>query len=354
MNNNVGQQFEQLPLYSHEESSWPPAKEPHMMSPEEFENDPHTVFHASYKRLPREGETYRSTYRGIHAGTEQAALERIANLRSHHGGYSAHQMVLPELAPNADQQAREEQDLEGHARALRADRGMYDPPRAVVQAVNLKRYGVDNLTKPFSDSEANKRAEFDKPFAYTNAVEDPSSMSVVIPKRNPGPLTHEHYVDEAISQGRESEVHPTTMAMYKSGHLGMDVVDPDQVAKQLEENDLYNQHSDGLFPYETGHAENGKRVVDRLLSREDVKNIAGVYGDDKELDAADHESSPWQRFSKRVSYINQASQRANLSGDSAAADEIYQIDRATQPAKSDRLSERGDLRRGRQFTEVTP
>jgi hypothetical protein len=94
--------------------------------------------------------------------------------------------------------------------------------------------------------------------------------------------------------------------------------------------------------------------VDRLLSREDVKDVVGMYGDDHELEAADHEPDAWKRLSKRLSYVDQAHRRANMGGDSAVSDEIYQLEASTQPKNKTRLSDRGDLRRGRQFSEVTP
>ena len=343
---NVGQQFEQLPLYSHEESSWPPAKEPHMMSPEEFETHPDTVFHASYRRLPEPGETYRSNFNGIHAGTEQSALERISTM----GPFKPELVVSPEKAPNADQQEKEEQNLHRYAEGLRADQGRYDPPRAVVHALNLKRYGVQNLDNPLSDWEANGlgRGELDAgPVAYKNEVEDKSSVSVVMKGKNFGPLSHRQYVDEAVKHGKWDEVHPTTKAAYRDGSLGMQTTTPEEMTKKFDDQDIHSQHSEGLFPYVDITRSDSSRPV----SREELDQIAGPYGDDDDADAP---SNRYDRVNQRYMKLNNIQDRSNWDQDSDVAERLAHVTVADLPTSKPRLSELGDLRRGRQFAGVTP
>jgi hypothetical protein len=136
-----------------------------------------------------------------------------------------------------------------------------DPATVYALHVPPERF-INEVSNPVSDSYANTGEAVhgdtqgkDVAAYYRNEVEDRNSTSVVLNNRHPL-LTHSDYVRDAIANGKEHEVHPTTLDMYHRGSL--DKVEPinwDKVKRTKQTN--YNpeaeklaQHEGGLFPYE--------------------------------------------------------------------------------------------------------
>ncbi|CAB4124062.1 hypothetical protein UFOVP45_133 [uncultured Caudovirales phage] len=157
------------------------------MSPEEFASHPYAVFHTSH--LPESqvlDVDSRSKFgsKGIHLGTEQAALER-------HNVTAA----MSNQAPGRTMDARM------HT--------FWHKPESP--------WTVDH---PISDDQANSHETFDfvkNPY-YKNTGEDAGSLSLLAVDSSKL-KKHSDYVREAISAGKEDEIHPMTRARYDAGAL---------------------------------------------------------------------------------------------------------------------------------------
>lgn len=224
------------------------SNEPHRMSPTQFLEHPDTLFHSSNKpvsrtnvnglkvpRIPKVGASYGGTslyttpqaaFVGenyTHAGSELAALER-AHLSNNMD--TAMHLVHTPHKDYADRVLTDEE----------ANGDTFDT-----------EYGSDEHIE-MGDPHDNT------PHYYKNAVEDPTSLSAVLPRSRA--LTHHDYVRQAINAGKEHEVHPETLRLYYKGELGSRL----ETLSQAETKSKYEQmknpdlaitkaHDNGLFPW---------------------------------------------------------------------------------------------------------
>lgn len=324
MSQVLGSQFTDVPLFTEEEH---PTRriEPHQMSPEQFRAHPDTVFHATYQPLPDVGTSYEHPsqnggYTGVHTGTEQSALERLAGLgpwRSDPHGWK--------------------------------DSPEGESVKATLHALNLSRYGIDRIDDPISDVAANDLSNvksMQRPTAYKNDYEDKHSLSVIIP-RIPGPVTHSDFVKEAIDNGRRHEVHPRTLALYDRGLLEPKVHYTE--ARSLVAGTTPEDHAGGLFPFVL---KNKNAKSETLASRETVTkdirrgfpttmNAREVHSSER---VAHYEDSTRDRSTFAATYNRVMG--AHAMANRTSADQIYE-GLPYMPMVQERVSEHGDIRRGR-------
>jgi hypothetical protein len=291
----VSRQFEQMEMFPdhkfEEQPLW-------RMSPTQFENHPQTVFHASYRTLPPRGERLDiesqtgalmhtgSDYPGLHAGTEQAALERAASVSR--GTYEDATLLR-------DMSRFTPEDVKA-ARADHTDPREVPRPSMVMHPLNVSanppRSGYrGDVDHPLEDPDANDSSAWTSgkhPMAYENSAEDKHSLSVVFPQL--GTVSHSDYVDAALARGEsKSKMHPLTRHLYETGRLDnfrrIAEEDIDQVRSHDEQH--RDAHNEGLFPFQavpqvpqltvTGRwFHTGQWDHARLLSREEVFNGADV------------------------------------------------------------------------------
>lgn len=191
-------------------------KQPHQMSPEEFANHPLALFHSTTgrsnlheRRLPTQP---------MHLGTRQAALHRRAIGGSAGELYTFHDEPVIEgpesVSPKVTLQDATTNHLYGRARRLLG-------PSQVEESRKL----------PSAD-----RAPVSG--YYTNLVEHPGSISVVRTHPTSELVSHHEAVRRAISDGKESEVHPVTLRLYHEGALKQpeDITEEDNAAMRKAAN----------------------------------------------------------------------------------------------------------------------
>jgi hypothetical protein len=273
MTTRIGKQFEQPGLFPEHEAGIKGS--PATQTPEEFRDDPDTVFHASYVKIPRDSRIMRE-HPGLHAGTYQSALERALSYGKPYN----------DLDPET-----------------RADGHEFDDPanaKIVVHPLSLRanplpkgdEYG--STSRPTSDWDANDEsvlARHKGPFAYENAAEDEGSLSVVWPRDSvPDNLHQSEWVHDAVREnaraGRPPHygIHPRTYAMYTSGTLdNYDQHTHREITKSLHPQSSLEQHNGGLYPYQLYDRE--ARGLDRtrsvrLASREEAAgHVQGLLDD---------------------------------------------------------------------------
>jgi hypothetical protein len=178
---NVGQQLQSYLPGMAPKAEKP--KKPHQMTPEEFAAHPYAVFHSSHVPLNKVNRPYGG---GIHAGTEQAALERHVATSSHQN-----RRVLGINHPDTTS------DAQLHT-------FWHQPTEEQVGTV-------------VGDKAANRGAAAGATY-YRNDHEDEGSTSLVT--YEPENLkTHGEYVRQAIKTKKGHEVPAKTMEMYRQGDL---------------------------------------------------------------------------------------------------------------------------------------
>lgn len=212
---------------------WLPYKatpEPHKLSPEQFEAHPYAVFHSTSvdpraKSAPKDlfhhGPFDESNWQR-HYGTLQASVDRMVD----QGRFN-----------NRIYSYWHEPDDEGNTDWYNGKRIPH-----VVEDRDA------NPEKHFEPSEAWKAAPTS--MYYENSVEDPGSISVVS-KKPSAVRSHEDYVGQAIAEGKEHEVHPRTLALYKAGKLSAGETIHDVLPNYAKDDLAYNQrfieyHRDAL------------------------------------------------------------------------------------------------------------
>ena len=269
-----GKQFEQMGLFPKDSV---PQGGPAFQSPEEFRDDPRTVFHASYRKIPEPGESLPSSYPGIHSGTYQSALERAG----------AHGHFDPYTTPHQE-------------RADNSRRGEVNP-HIVMQPLSTRGIPIPegndlgSVGNPMTDDEANnativKNAKSAR--TYTNNAEDIGKLSVVFPSR-PDLMRQGDWVRKQRNENYQSGapkdqgIHPRTSAMYDAGILdNYDMRTREQVRAETDPQTTdHHLHDGGLFPY----TESTKRPPtdpndvwpkwdQRLMSREELSGISKQFG----------------------------------------------------------------------------
>jgi hypothetical protein len=251
------------------------SNEPHRMSPTQFLEHPDTLFHSSNKPIskpnlnglkvpvvPKLGASYGGTslyttpqaaFVGenyTHAGSELAALER-AHLSNNMD--TAMHLVHTPHKDYADRVLTDEE----------ANGDTFD-----------SEYGSDERIE-MGDPHDNT------PHYYKNAVEDPTSLSAVLPRSRA--LTHYDYVKKAIDAGKGHEVHPETLRLYNEGKLSskLETLSPAETKSRYEqmknpELAISRAHEGGLFPLTKSTIRPTGGVERTAMSEEDYAN----YTDD--------------------------------------------------------------------------
>lgn len=313
------------------------------MSPEEFRNHPDTVFHANYMKFPAPGEKneWSEGFSGIHAGTEQAATERAAVLGRYRGMNTASSIIA---------------DQEGYQ-----TRG---EPKIVMHALHLGPYDVKHLDDPISDGEANQVHAPLEPHirAYHNEHEDEGSTSVVMPPSTRGPMTHSQYVDAAIQAGKGRQMHPETKMAHEAGVLDTYVKTSSEEAAQKVFPGVAQIHQPSLFPFATEWGTHPTQK--RLHSREEVATLAGMDPNSRKLYSDVTASSPheaiehlkanlaWAIFRQGNGGTSDVDSMENPNNNKKALGKLMSMGVNTEYRGKLRVSDRGDLRRGRQFRDV--
>ena len=304
-----GKQFEQMGLFPKDSV---PQGGPAFQSPEEFRDDPRTVFHASYRRIPEAGQSLPSSFPGIHAGTYQAALERAG----------AHGHFDPYTTPHQE-------------RADNSRRGEVNP-HIVMQPLSTRGlpipedHSLGSVGNPMTDDEANNQNivnHAQTARTYINSAEDIGHLSVVFPKR-PDLMQQGDWVRKQRNENYQSGapkdqgIHPRTAAMYDAKILdNYDMRTRDQVKSETDPQQLdHHQHDGGLFPYSESNKKAPKDPNDlwpkwdqRLVSREELSGISKQFGSTHPITrdpyqdrapAHSHEDS-WASSSRRNSAVDE-------------------------------------------------
>jgi hypothetical protein len=169
-------------------------KQPHQMSPEEFAMHPNSVFHITNRPYADRSKPLRERLRemngkpwntpvntNFHVGTYRSAIDR------HSTGFGS--SSLP----------------------ARLYVGWVNP------AVEVEKSIVSDAQAQTPNPDVNLHPE-GKAQPYLNKIEDPGAMSMVLPKAT-DLKTHADFVERALAEGKEDEVHPQTLAMYRAGAL---------------------------------------------------------------------------------------------------------------------------------------
>lgn len=191
---NVGRQLEShLPGLGPEE--FKQDLQPHQMTPDQFANHPHAVFHTTHLADPFDrdytAEDGSEAPKAIHVGTYAAALER-------HG------------TTGKKSEAQEGWTRDANLHVWHATPAANSLPREVTDA-------TANLGK--KDLEYRLNQSIPKTLYYQNMVESPGSTSALVATDH---LKSQHdYVTAAIANGKGDEVPASTMARYKAGNLSV-------------------------------------------------------------------------------------------------------------------------------------
>lgn len=173
-------------------------KQPHQMSPEEFAEHPLAVYHST--ALAGNLHERRHAATPMHLGTRRAAEHRRANV-----GYPGELFTFHDVpsfsgpAETLDPKVtlRDATAHQLHSRARR----LVGPERA-----------EQDLALPSADHAYLSGH-------YTNLVEHPGSISAVRTFPANEIMSHHEAVRRALDAGKESEVHPVTLKMYREGKL---------------------------------------------------------------------------------------------------------------------------------------
>ena len=194
-------------------------KAPHEMSPEEFAAHPYAVFHGTtspdsvtdrrHEKLDVNTGELRPAV--MHAGTKQSAVDRIR-----------HKYFLTSFDPETALSDRQGNPAKVYT--------MWAIPKKKEIGVNYADSLATNHDDPYPHDiytgrpsiEIIGRTGDDKNKSlgyYRNEAEDKGSVSLGTRRPDVRFKLQAEYVKEAIDAGKENEVHPRTLALYKQGHL---------------------------------------------------------------------------------------------------------------------------------------
>jgi hypothetical protein len=198
-NHNVSKQLQ--PYLTGMEHMDESGKLPHEMTPDEFAAHPYAVFHTSeHQHLIRRGGE-------MHAGTLQAALERSSDQAGPYNPYADRYLHTMWAVPTMRETAIRFRD---------PDFTSYNKP-------NIKK--KEEQYPPAYSRELEDEAIVGYPHEdgglgyYTNVHEDQGHVSVLTSNPQKRFKTQAEYVEQAIREGKEKDVHPLTLALYKKGTL---------------------------------------------------------------------------------------------------------------------------------------
>lgn len=234
-------------------------KLPHQMTPEEFAAAPNAVFHTSHLAPDEVRNSMLRAYRyyagygsspHIHVGSEQAAIENASRTE---------RVFKSDVPAPARLHVFHYTPGSGDNLEVHVDGERYTKP-GVEQGISTTHSPTYDPRSEVDTAYDYKHDYHDFPaLAYKNDVEDSGSISFSI--GDPSRLKSQaDYVKEAIAQGKADEVHPKTMAMYKSGALHSGAILPEGFAYGV------NLRSRGMTP--GGRVSNGVPIVLKPLDPE--------------------------------------------------------------------------------------
>jgi len=320
--------MERSPQFSLLDDSHPALRRrrPAEMSPEEFRDHPDTVFHSSAHPFPKTTADIVSVFPGIHAGTEQAALEIAAN-RPYRGD-----------------------DLDSLLNADPADtvNTMY---RINTHDNPLPTHGWGSLDEPASDASANSKNILKEPHpvAYHNEHEDEDRLSVVFPERYKHMLQGD-YVATALKTGEP--VHPRTKAMYDMGNLDdHDKVTSEQAEQMIDYPEKYVNHEQpSMFPFTSTYKDYRRHTSgSRLVSREEIGSAIRETNPNHGVTSL--EGFPYHDLhtGRAMHHVTTNAANENTYADPTAEKYDHVSVAYGRPP---RVSDRGDVGRSRQFKDV--
>jgi len=270
----------------------PPVKEPHQMTPDEFDSHPYAVFHAS-RASARElaerpfvggtdswGSRYDPEVQPLHAGTERAALERAASgfySGDDHGRNSPWKMHTFWAVPSKEEVQRGAQYFDDH----RVPISVFNKVQKLERAQKPRIASVGN-TSDSRNTPENPEAYADHLGYYVNGVEDIGSISMATRRPDTRYQTHADFVRKAIANGKGDEVHPLTMAMYKQGKLSQGKeIDEDEAEYAKRTSKLYKKNDPITKKYDELERQEGRRsntTGQAMFDFSDYDNTAGKRG----------------------------------------------------------------------------
>ena len=233
--------------------------EPHQMSPEQFREHAYTHMDWSPTVNPRiSGE-------GYHAGSEAAAFHRVSGRK-----FNTDMNESDEVA-EAREDGQVDQRTAFRAHVLPRPQDMENTPTSTVPDEGS---WLRHRTAP--------RGTY-----YRNEYEDPGSVSVVLPPH--AVRTHADHVREAISAGKESEVHPRTLALYKSGNLST----PEPVSTYTQS--LLVKESQSFWDDEHANRHHARIKAGFDSYEEDSAEHKRMVEAREQLDAGTHPAQIWDQ-----------------------------------------------------------
>jgi hypothetical protein len=262
----------------------PQIKEPHQMTPDEFDSHPYAVFHASRASASELAErpflgtdrNYRDPeVQPMHVGTEKSAVERAGSAfyaPDNQNRTSPWKMHTFWAVPRKEEIQRGAQYFDDHR-----------VPLSVYEKKQKPRVGNIGKTYDSNNDPGDPEAFADHLGYYVNGIEDLGSVSMATRRPDTRYQTHADFVRKAIDSGKGDEVHPLTMAMYKQGKLsqGREITEDEAMhARRTSKNYLSNMSTLDTKYEELERQENRRRSTtgQAMFDFSDYDNTAGKRG----------------------------------------------------------------------------
>lgn len=305
----------------------PQVKEPHQMTPDEFDSHPYAVFHASrasadeLAERPFVGTDAWQNQRGrevqpLHTGTEKSAIERAGSsfyARDNHNRDSPWKVHTFWAVP-------QKSELQHGARYLDDHR----IPLSVKQD-KKQRIATIGRTRDSSNSPEDPEAYADHLGYYVNGIEDLGSISVATRRPDTRYQSHADFVRKAIESGKGDEVHPLTMAMYKQGKLsqGREITE-DEAMKARRTSSAYmstmSAHDIKYEELERQEARRSSTTGQAMFDFSDYDNTAGnrgVRGEKDGVARSGYFSVPTEEFPEPWGGFTKPNQSAHFAKDAS-------------------------------------
>jgi FtsZ-interacting cell division protein ZipA len=169
-------------------------------------------------------------------------------------------------------------------------------------------------------------------------------------------MTHSQYVDAAAKAGKGRLMHPETKMAHEAGTLDTYVKTSSEEASKDVFPGQASINQPSLFPFATTWGPHPTQK--RLHSREEVAKLAGMDPSSRDLYADVTASSPHEANEHLKANLAEAQVHAeidaeeNPNNNNKALGKLMSMGVNTEYRGTQRVSDRGDLRRGRQFRDV--
>lgn len=261
----------------------PQVKEPHQMTPDEFDSHPYAVFHASrasageLAERPFVGSNYPAPpiVQPMHVGTEKSAVERAGS--SFYAPDDQHRTSPWKMhtfwaVPRKEEIQRGAQYFDDHR-----------VPPSVYLKNKKPRIATIGDTRDASGAPEDPESFADHLGYYVNGIEDLGSVSMATRRPDTRYQTHADFVRKAIESGKGDEVHPLTMAMYKQGKLsqGREITEDEAMKARRTSSAYLNTMSGNDIKYEELERQEGRRsntTGQAMFDFSDYDNTAGRRG----------------------------------------------------------------------------